>query len=186
MPKKDENELTVAKSNKPKRGRGGTQNFPSAKTVIETEEDRALVQQLLGEVLVEYKKPKVKNDEELAQRLDDYFLHCSKTGQIPTIEEMCMCTGYSQSSVWDWETGRTKGFSPQTHEIIKKAKHFLKTFDAKLVIAGKMNFLAYCFRAKNYYGMVDKTEHILTPTQPTVEDYSIDEIKQKYIESPAE
>ena len=61
------------KQNKPKRktGRGGTRNFPNAKFVPETDEDRQLVAKLLNEVLVEYRKPKVKDDLELAQRLDD-------------------------------------------------------------------------------------------------------------------
>ncbi len=45
----------------------------------------------------------------------------------------------------------------------------MQTFDAKLVVSGKLNFLAYCFRAKNYYGMVDKQEMVLTPNQPQLE-----------------
>lgn len=44
----------------------------------------------------------------------------------------------------------------------------MRTFDAKLVVSGKMNFLAYCFRAKNYYGMVDKVEHEVITTVPTL------------------
>ena len=76
---------------------------------------------------------------------------------------MCLSTGYSQDAINDWENGRRHGFSPETAVIIKKAKHVLKSFDAKLVISGKLNFLAYCFRAKNYYGMVDKQEMVLTP-----------------------
>lgn len=174
-------ELIAAKQNKPKRGRGGTGNFPSAKFVPETEEDKILVKKLLSEVMVEYKQPKVRSDDELAERLDDYFRRCSENGQIPTVEEMCMCTGYSQQTIWDWEIGRRGGVGPQTAEIIKKAKHFLKTFDAKLVISGKLNFLAYCFRAKNYYGMVDKAEYVLTPNQQQDNNYDPDSIRQRYL-----
>ena len=152
------------RSNNPK---GSPGSLPTTKTFKpETEEDRALATKLLTEVLTEYRKPKVKDDKELAERIDDYFRRCAQNGQVPTVEEMCLCTGYSQDTVWDWEHGRNHGFSTETSDIIKKAKHVLKTFDAKLVIAGKMNFLAYCFRAKNYYGMVDKQEYILTPQQP--------------------
>ena len=92
-----------------------------------------------------------------------------------------MCTGYSISTVWDWEVGRNKGFSSETSEIIKKAKDVLKTFDAKLVISGKLNFLAYCFRAKNYYGMVDKAEYVLTPNQQQASDYDADDIRKRYL-----
>lgn len=169
----------VSGTKKPTRGRGGKNNFPSAKFVPETDEDRQLVSSLLNQVLIEYKQPRVKSDEELEQRLDDYFKRCADTGQIPTVEEMCLCTGYSQATCYDWEVGRNKGFSNSTSMIIKKAKEFLKTFDAKLVISGKLNFLAYCFRAKNYYGMVDKQEMVLTPNTNNEPDYDVEAIKKR-------
>ena len=168
------------------KGRGGKNNFPQSKVAIETAEDRALVQKLLGEVLVEHKQEKVKSDEELAERLNDYFVRCANNGQIPTVEEMCMSTGYAQSTIWDWETGRRQGFSNSTAEIIKKAKDVLKTFDAKLVIAGKLNFLAYCFRAKNYYGMVDKQEMVVTPNVQNDSDFSADDIRKRYLPDSAD
>ena len=167
------------------KGRGGKNNFPSSKMVVQTDEDKALVKKLLGEVLVEYRKPKVKSDEELAERLDGYFKRCAENGQIPTVEEMCLSTGYTYWTCYDWETGRNKGFSSETSHIIKKAKEMLKTFDAKLVISGKLNFLAYCFRAKNYYGMVDKTEYVVTPNVNNDSDYNKDDIMARYaIDSP--
>jgi hypothetical protein len=168
-----DNEIAITASNekkKPARGRGGTNNFPAARPKIETEEDKALVSKLLTEVLDAYRQPKVKSDEELAERLDAYFMKCATTGQIPTVEEMCLCTGYSYATCWDWESGRKNGLGNFTAEIIKKAKETIKTFDAKLVIAGKMNFLAYCFRAKNYYGMVDKLEYVVTPNTQITEE----------------
>lgn len=174
--------VTKTDSNKPKRGRGGTDNFPSRRFTPETDEDRALVSQLLSEALTEYRQPRVKSDEELAQRIDDYFCRCAQHGQVPTVEEMSLSTGYSIGTVMDWEIGRNKGFSPQTSMIIKKAKGYLQTFDAKLVIAGKMNFLAYCFRAKNYYGMKDQQEVMLTPNNPIGEATSPEELRRKYLE----
>ena len=168
---------------KPKmRGRGGKANFPNSRAgLITSDEDRKLVSKLLSEVLVEYRKEKVKNDEELAERLNDYFSRCSQTGQVPTIEEMCMSTGYTYECVYGWETGRRQGFSPETAQIIKKAKEFIKTFDAKLVTSGKLNFLAYCFRGKQYYGFVDKQEIAITPAQNDTE-LNADEITRRYIE----
>jgi hypothetical protein len=37
----------------------------------------------------------------------------------------------------------------------------------------------YCFRAKNYYGMQDKVEHILMPGAQ--DDYSRDDIASRYM-----
>lgn len=175
-------EVAKTASGKPKRGRGGTDNFPCRRFTPETDEDRALVSRLLSEALTEYRQPRVKSDDELAQRIDNYFLRCAEHGQVPTVEEMSLSTGYSISTVMDWEIGRNKGFSPQTSMIIKKAKGYLQTFDAKLVIAGKMNFLAYCFRAKNYYGMKDQQEVMLTPNNPLGETTSPEELRRKYLE----
>jgi hypothetical protein len=144
---------------RPDKGRGGKKNFPSTKFSPETEEDRKLVSKILYELLVEYQKERVTSDDELVDRLNDYFVRCAAANQIPTVEEMCMSTGYTYAACWDWETGRRKGFGRDTADIIKKAKAFMASFDAKLVVSGKMQFLTYCFRAKNYYGMKDVTEY---------------------------
>ena len=64
------NEVAKTTSGKPKKGRGGTDNFPSRRFTPETDEDRALVSQLLNEALTEYRQPRVKSDDELAKRID--------------------------------------------------------------------------------------------------------------------
>ena len=50
-----------------------------------------------------------------------------------------------------------------------------------------MNFLAYCFRAKNYYGMVDKQEYVVTPNVRQEEEYNAEAIRSRYLtdETPA-
>jgi hypothetical protein len=175
--------IAKAKDNRPETGRGGKRNFPSCLPDLSSDEDRALVSRLLTEALVEYRQPKVKSDEELTERINDYYSRCAETGQTPTVEELYLSTGYAISTVKDWEYGRRKGFSPETAAIIKKAKGFMQTFDAKLVVSGKLNFLAYCFRAKNYYGMVDKQEMVLTPNQPQIEGLTPEQLQRKYIEA---
>jgi hypothetical protein len=163
------------------KGRGGINNFGNnMKELVKTEAQRQIAKGLLQETLNAYRAPKVKDDTELAQRLDDYFNMCAETGQIPTVEEMCLATGYAPSTIWDWETGRRAGFSSETAEIIKKGKSFMQTFDAKLVTTGALNFLTYCFRAKNYYGMIEKSEVVLTPNNPLGSDSDPATMAQKY------
>lgn len=175
-------EIIRSENNKPTRGRGGKGNFPNSRAgLIQTEEDREFVAGLLQEVLIEYKQPKVKSDEELQDRLNDYFSRCANSGQIPTVEEMAMSTGFGRQYLLDIEQGRRKGFSPDTAIIIKKAKEFLATFDAKLVVTGKMNFLAYCFRSKNYYGMSDKSEYVISATQQDESTFSAEDMAKRYM-----
>lgn len=165
---------------KPKMKNRGAPPPQSRAGLIQTEEDQLFVAKLLRETLTEYTRPRVKNDEELAERLADYFDRCSSTGQVPTVEEMCLCTGYTYWWFNDIETGRRRGFSPETADILKKAKAFLMTFDAKLAVSGKMNFLAYCFRAKNYYGMKDKQEHVIMPNTTEGIEYDKEDLLRRY------
>lgn len=180
-------DIVRTETSKPKRGVGNPAT--SRAGLITTDEDRQFVAGLLSETLHAYKQPKVKSDEELQERLNDYFQHCADTGQIPTVEEMTLFVGYSRAYLWDLETGRRKGFSDSTADIIKKAKEFLATFDAKLAVTGKMNFLAYCFRAKNYYGMVDKAEYVIAPSAQSESDFDEADLRRRYMvdgDSPIE
>ena len=144
----------------------------------ENAEDKALISKLLTEALDAYNQPKVKSDQELAERWNEYFHKCAETGQVPTVEEMAMYTGYSQATVWDWETGRNHGFSNQTSEIVKKAKEFLKMFDAKLVMSGKVNPIVYFFRAKNYYGLVDQKEFVVSAQNGQEQEKSVEDVRK--------
>ena len=166
---------------KPTRGRGGNANWPSSRAgLIQTDEDREFVKKIVGEVLLEYRKPAVKNDEELAARFQDYFYRCGQTGQTPTVEEMFLSTGLPWDFLVDCEYGRRRGFTDSTAAIIKNAKVFMRTIDAKLVTSGKLNFLAYCFRSKNYYGMSDKTEVVVSAGSPLEQTMSAEEIAARY------
>lgn len=173
--------ITKNSETKPTRGRGGTNNFgTSNKQALHN--SGGIVAKAMSEALVAYRQPKVKSDEELAERFDTYFKYCAENDVVPTVEEMASYTGYSQATVWDWENGRNKGFSPQTSEIIKKAKDILKIFDAKMVLAGKIPFLAYCFRSKNYYGMKDQQEIVVAPKNPLGDEMSTEEIAKRIAE----
>ena len=145
------------------------------------DEKQQLISRLVTETIRTYQMPKVKDDEELAQRLADYFQHCATTGERPTVEQMCQCTGYTISTVYDWEVGRSKGFSSATSAIIKKAKEFLRVFDAKMVAEGALNPVVYIFRAKNYYGMKDQQDIVVAPNNPMGPDPDAGRLAADYL-----
>ena len=169
-----------------KSGRGGyrkNSTFPQVRKGFgENAEDKALISRLLTEALDAYSQTRVKSDEELAERLATYFKVCAESGRVPTVEEMVMYTGYTYATVWDWETGRRKGFSSETAEIVKKAKEYIKTFDAKLVVSGKENPIVYFFRAKNYYGMQDKQEFVINAGNRNDDEISAEDIAKRYLD----
>lgn len=169
------------KQTKPRaRGRG---NAPQTRPAI-TDENREIIRQFLKESLVAYKMPKVQSDQELAERIGEYFDLCADRGQFPTVEEMSLFTGYTPQHLNCIQRGDYPGFSPETKNIIANSKAYLASFDAKMAATGKMNFLTYCFRAKNFYDMVDKQEHVLTPNQPLGAATTPEEIASKYKELP--
>ena len=170
------------KKDKPKRGRGGTENFPNTahRELERTPKGRETIKRILSESLEAWNMPKVKNDAELCERLGQYFQRCIERELIPTVEEMWLYTGYHRDWARDIFRGHSKGFSPETAQIIKKAKEYLATFDGKAALTGEINPIVYFFRAKNYYGMVDKQE---IEFAPGVSEQSIDAaaIRAKYL-----
>jgi len=161
---------------------GPGDRFPSSRAgLIVTEEDRAFVSQIVMETVEAASMKPVTNDEELEQRIADYYSRCSFRGIVPTVEEMCLYSGYTQGWWTDVLCGRNKGFSHRTSVILKKAREHMASIDAKLVDSGKLNFLTYCFRAKNFYGMTDKTEVTIAPKTQDYEAIDPDEIRKKYL-----
>ena len=76
--------------------------------------------------------------------------------------------------------GNSKGFTPNTQNIIKRAKEYQKVFDAKLLLAGKIDFVAYCFRGKNYYEMRDQQDIVVAPRNPLGDKASPQQLEAKY------
>lgn len=150
----------AVKKERPLRGRGGTQNFPSVIAGAKSED----ISRCLRNCLMFYDKPIVKSDDECRQRLYDFFDTCEQTGQLPTVEKMIMALGAVKSTVWEWEQGN--GCSSVRTNLIKKAKEFIASFESEMVTEGKINPVVYIFRAKNYFGMKDQQDVVLKPESP--------------------
>lgn len=151
----------IVKKGKPKKGRGGTENFPNVIKGAKADDVRRIG---LG-LLKWYKMEKAVTDEEIAERLEMYFTESLKSGAVLTVESMCLALGYPRQTIWRWETGE-EGSTPVRRDLIKKAKELLASFDATMVSEGKINPVTYIFRAKNYFGMRDQQEYVLTPNNP--------------------
>lgn len=186
--KTKQNEVTTKpEKEQPATGTGGKYNFPNArmKLIEQDDEKRAFMAKCIENNLVFFRiglEP-VKNDDELAERLDYFFMECARTQQLPTVEKMANCLGYHRQTLFDWESGRNKGFSPQTSYIIKKAKQILASMDAELAAEGRIQPVVYLFRSKNFYDMKDQQEMVLTPNQRLSEsDYQ--NVASKYAQLP--
>ena len=93
---------------------------------------------------------------------------------------MCLALGAVTQTVLDWQKG---SLGPVRAGMIKKAKQILAGIDAKLVSQGKIPQITYIFRAKNFFGMTDKQEVVLTPNNPLGTETPPEELQKKYIEA---
>ena len=187
MAKKDN--TLVPGDNRPAYGKGGKYNFPNARMQLieQDDEKRAFVAKAIENNLVFFNagvQDKVKNDEELCERLNWFFSECARTQQIPNVEKMANAIGYHRNTLNDWETGANGGFSSSTKDIIKQAKQILASIDAELAQDGKMQPVVYLFRSKNFYGMRDQQEVVVTPHTSGLDAADRATIEAKYAELP--
>lgn len=157
-------------------GRGGKYNFPNAVPP----EDPDDVRQVLTECLKWYKQSMspAKTDDEIEQRTIDFFEYCIDNGERPTVEKYSLALGYARTTINEWERGNN--CSPRRMDIIKKAKEFLAAYDAGMSVNGKLNPVLYIFRGKNYYGLKDTQDVVLTPNSPLQADTNPIDIANKY------
>ena len=120
----------------------------------------------------------VESDDECEERLNAFFQHMADTGELPTVEKMCLALGTVRQRVWEWEQGR-KG--ERRADIVKKAKQILAAIDAELVSKNKIPQVTYIFRAKNYFGMSDQQNIVVTPNNP-YDGNSPEDVAKRYIE----
>lgn len=147
--------------------------------LITTEEDADFLSKQLGACLVAYMQPDCHSDEELQERIYEFFQWCQKQAHLPTFEEMAL---YCGMPCYKWNRiikGQHKGFSEDTANILARAKEVLKALDAALAEKSQINVAAYIFRAKNYYDMVDKVETVISPAEEE-EPIAIDDIQKRY------
>ena len=161
MTENKKNDLVKVGEQIVKKKRGGKTSSVKHNTSAKADD----VRRIGASLLKWYNMERAVTDEEIRERLEMYFVETLKAGEIPTVEEMSLALGYDRKTLWSWEVGGD-GSTPVRRNLIKKAKEFLASFDAKLVQENKVNPTTYIFRAKNYFGLKDEVEYVLTPNNP--------------------
>lgn len=135
------------------------------------------ISEMIGNVLYWYDKKPVRSNSECADRLFEYFQHVEQTGEVPTVEKMCLALGIARSTCWNWKNGI--GCDRERMNMIKKAYDIMGALDAELVSKNKIPQVTYIFRAKNFYDLTDTQQIVVTPNNP-LESENPDELK-KYV-----
>ena len=66
--------------------------------------------------------------------------------------------------------------------MIKKAYDVMGALDAEMVSRNKIPQVTYIFRAKNFYGLTDTQQIVVTPNNP-LDQVDGDEARKKYIQA---
>lgn len=141
----------------PKKGTGG-QMPPS---VYEIEPNSTA--DILMKMKILYEQPRVKTDEEIVERLNWFFFdYCPRYQFKPSIDSLALALGIHRDTLLDWEHGESGSFKLG---MAKKAKNMVKIFMEGATMEGKLNPIVWMFYSKNYFGMVDKQEMVLTPNR---------------------
>lgn len=131
----------------------------------------------------------LENVEEVQQRLSDYFALYEQADMKPTVAGMALClNGMSRQTLRaiakDLPTGGAgykTALPPEVATSIKKAYDLMENLWEAYMNSGKINPVSGIFLGKNNFGYQDKTEYVLTPNTNTDNDYSADEIRERYI-----
>jgi len=140
----------------------------------------------ISDMLYIYQMPPidVNSDEEVLNRIQEYFSYCIGKDIRLGVEGLAMALGVNRCTLWDWETGRSRAnLGSSRSDIIKKAKQFLALYSENLAQTGKINPVTWIFQMKNHFGYKDVQEISVSATSPLGEIPSDAEIQKRIVQA---
>ena len=119
---------------------------------------------------------------QLDERFVQFVNFCAENDVRITNQTAYLALGISKDEVYDWGNGHTRD---KAHaDFIKKVKAFCSAYRELLGAEGKLNPVTLVWWQKQYDGMVDKQELVLTPNTQRLSDGDYQEIAEKYKQLP--
>ena len=120
--------------------------------------------------------------DEMERRFANYLQKCAEWDMKIGNQAAYAAIGLNKDLVYEW-THRALG-NPRRTEFVKKVQQFCAMYREGLMEDGKVNPVTGIFWQKNYDGMKDQQEVVLTPNaNPLGEQKDAETLKQKYLES---
>lgn len=119
---------------------------------------------------------------EMERRFEHYLKLCAEWDMKIGNQAAYAAIGIDKGTAWEWENRNLR--NPARTDFIKKVRQFCAMYREGLMEDGKVNPVTGIFWQKNYDGMKDQQEVVLTPnTSPLGEQKDAETLKQKYLES---
>lgn len=120
--------------------------------------------------------------EEMERRFQKYLQKCAEWDMKVGNQAAYAAIGINKDLVYEWTVRRQT--NPKRTEFIKKVQQFCAMYREGLMEDGKVNPVTGIFWQKNYDGMKDQQEVVLTPNaNPLGEQQDAEALKQKYLEN---
>lgn len=103
-----------------------------------------------------YSMGRPNSDEEVEQRIDEYFKFCEQSSLRPGVESMALALSVSRTAIWNWEHGID--CSARRQELIVKAKAFITAYLEQAMLSNKVYPGSAIFMLKNWAGYKDSVE----------------------------
>ena len=110
-----------------------------------------------------YSMGRPNSDDEVEQRIDEYFRFCEQSSIRPGIESLGLALSVSRTALWNWEHGID--CSPRRQHLIVKAKSFVTAYLEQAMLNNKIYPGGAIFCLKNWAGYKDSVE--ITTEQST-------------------
>lgn len=128
----------------------GKQQFPQQQ-IDDLEPD--FVSMVVGSLRELNDLGKPVTDEELENRIDEYFKFCQRTGNRPGVETLCFALHISRTTLFNWNAGL--GCGEYRQELISRAKGFIAAFMEQAMTRGKISPPSGIFLMKNWLNYKD-------------------------------
>lgn len=120
--------------------------------------------------------------DEMERRFKRYLQKCVEWDMKVGNMAAYMAIGINKDTAWDWE--HVNKVNPRRALFIKKVRQFCAVCRENLMQDGKVNPVTGIFWQKNYDGLRDQQEVVLTPNvNPLGEAADAEALKQKYLTS---
>lgn len=103
-----------------------------------------------------YSMGRPNSDDEVEQRIDEYFRFCEQSSIRPGIESLGLALSVSRTALWNWEHGID--CSPRRQQLIVKAKSFVTAYLEQAMLNNKIYPGSAIFCLKNWAGYKDSVE----------------------------
>jgi len=132
------------------------------------------------EAALYWDKPKVRDAEDMRERLNLYWAKCQNNGELPSFEGLCVLLGIPVEDGKRWCKG--DGCDKEQQKLMQQALAILEAIDSDLVTKGIIPQGVYIWRSKQYYNMREPTVlHDLAAASPLRSLPSMAEIQRRYL-----